>query len=93
MKKKTEEILKEITEVMLMPELSKSTSQAIISKWHKNIGDYVSKGDLFVSIKIAEAIIDVDSYPTGILLFKAVNEGEKLSIGEVLIVLGKCKHH
>ncbi len=83
-------ILKEITEVITMPQLSNAATKKTVYKWHKQIGDYIAKGDLIAEIETTQAIIDLESYLSGIVLYRAVNDGEKIEAGKILLVLGKC---
>ena len=77
-----------MAEVILMPKLSDEMSEAIIVKWHKNVGDVIKKGDLLADIETDKATMELESYQEGYLLYCGAKEGESLKINDLFAIFG-----
>jgi len=76
--------------VINMPRLSDTMEEGVVAKWHKQIGDKVSEGDLLAEIETDKATMEFESMPgqEGELLFIGVAEGETAPVETVLCILG-----
>lgn len=79
-----------MAEVILMPRLSDTMTEGVISTWHKNVGDVVNKGDLLADIETDKATMELESYQSGVLLHVGAPAGGKIQVNELLAILGKA---
>ena len=86
---KTIAILNSVTHTVYMPKLSDISNVVKIKRWGKNVGDYIKRGDLIAELETDVSILDLESYSTGVLLYKAVENDGVLEVGEVLAIIGK----
>ena len=61
----------------------------LFAKWHKNVGDQVSEGDLLAEIETDKATMEFESFPRGFLLHIGVVEGAKAPVDSILAILGE----
>lgn len=73
---------------VLMPRLSDTMEEGIISRWNVKVGDDVKKGDILGEIETDKATMDFEAYDTGVVSSLLVEEGATVSIGERVAVLG-----
>ncbi|MFB4195535.1 dihydrolipoamide acetyltransferase family protein [Streptomyces carpaticus] len=66
---------------ILMPRLSDTMEEGIISAWHKQPGDTVVPGDVLVDIETDKAIMEHEAYEAGTLAEILAAEGEHVAIG------------
>ena len=78
-----------MAEVIKMPKLSDTMTEGVVAKWHKNIGDKVSDGDLLAEIETDKATMEFESYADGYLLYQGVKEGESAPVDAVLAIIGE----
>src|SRR2546421_11384174 len=71
-----------------MPRLSDTMQEGTISRWLKQQGDEVKKGDVLAEIETDKATMDLESYDAGILEKILVQEGETVPIGQSVAVIG-----
>jgi len=76
-------------EVVLMPRLSDTMTEGVIAKWHKNIGDKVTKGEILADIETDKATMELESYKEGTLLYQGAAGGEKILVNQLLCIIGK----
>ncbi len=77
--------------VINMPRLSDTMTEGVVAKWHKNVGDRVSEGDLLAEIETDKATMEFEAFPgqEGILLYIGTGEGEMSPVDTVLAILGE----
>ena len=78
-----------MAEIVLMPKMSDTMTEGVVSKWHKKVGDKVKSGDLVAEIETDKATMEFESYQEGVLLYIGVPEGKGAPVNAVLAVLGK----
>ncbi len=78
-----------MAEVVNMPRLSDTMTEGVVAKWHKNVGDQVSEGDLLAEIETDKATMEFESFQEGFLLHIGVNEGAKAPVDSILAILGE----
>ncbi|WP_433188510.1 dihydrolipoamide acetyltransferase family protein [Actinoallomurus sp. CA-150999] len=72
---------------ILMPRLSDTMEEGVISSWHKKPGDKVSAGDSLVDIETDKALMEYEAYEDGVLGEILVAEGETATIGTPIATL------
>lgn len=74
---------------ILMPRLSDTMEEGVISRWNVKVGDEVTKGDVLGEIETDKATMDFEAYDTGVVSSLLVEEGATVAIGERVAVLGE----
>ena len=74
---------------ILMPRLSDTMEEGVISRWNVKVGDEVTKGDILGEIETDKATMDFEAYDTGVVSSLLVEEGATVAIGERVAVLGE----
>lgn len=64
-----------------MPRLSDTMEEGTIVRWHKQVGDLVTVGDILVEIETDKATMEYEAYEAGTLAEILVGEGEIATIG------------
>jgi pyruvate dehydrogenase E2 component (dihydrolipoamide acetyltransferase) len=72
---------------ILMPRLSDTMEEGVVSSWHKKPGDKVSAGDSLVDIETDKALMEYEAYEDGVLGEILVAEGGSATIGTPIAVL------
>jgi pyruvate dehydrogenase E2 component (dihydrolipoamide acetyltransferase) len=72
---------------ILMPRLSDTMEEGVVSSWHKKPGDKVSVGDSLVDIETDKALMEYEAYEDGVLGEILVAEGASATIGTPIAVL------
>jgi pyruvate/2-oxoglutarate dehydrogenase complex dihydrolipoamide acyltransferase (E2) component len=62
--------------------------EGTISKWLKQPGDTVKKGDVLGEIETDKATMDLEAYEAGVLEQILVPEGETVPIGQAIAIIG-----
>ncbi|MER6814989.1 dihydrolipoamide acetyltransferase family protein [Spirillospora sp. NPDC000708] len=75
-----------MTEI-LMPRLSDTMEEGVISSWQKQPGDEVAVGDVLVDIETDKAVMEYEAYEAGVLEKILVGEGETAAIGAPIAVI------
>ena len=73
---------------VIMPKQGQSVETCIITKWFKEKGDKVMKGDILFSYETDKAAFDLESPEEGILLEKYYGEGAEVPVLVNVAVLG-----
>ncbi len=80
--------ISKMEEVVLMPRLSDTMTEGVIANWNKNVGDDVKKGDVLAEIETDKATMELESYKNGKLLYQGAKKGEKISVNDLLCIIG-----
>ncbi|MFC5748536.1 dihydrolipoamide acetyltransferase family protein [Actinomadura rugatobispora] len=75
-----------MTEI-LMPRLSDTMEEGVISSWQKKPGDAIAVGDVIVDIETDKAVMEYEAYEDGVLGEILVAEGESAPIGAPIAVV------
>ena len=70
-----------------MPRLSDTMTEGTVSKWRKQIGEKVEKGDILVDIETDKATMELEAFQAGVLGRIVVNEGATVPIGDLIALL------
>ena len=71
-----------------MPKLSDTMEEGRVLKWFKNEGDYVQQGEILFEVETDKAVMEVESFVSGVLSNILVQEGEKVPVGTPIAVIG-----
>ncbi len=75
-------------EEISMPKLSDTMEEGIIIKWYKAEGDYVQQGETLFEVETDKAVLEVESFVSGVLSQILVQEGEKVPVGTTIAIIG-----
>ena len=78
-----------MAEIVRMPRLSDTMEEGVVAKWHKNVGDQVSEGDLLAEIETDKATMEFESFQEGVLLHIGITEGDGAPVDSILAILGE----
>ena len=78
-----------MAEKITMPRLSDTMEEGTLVKWHKNVNDKISEGDILAEIETDKAIQEFESEYDGFLLYQGVKEGESVPVDVVIAVIGE----
>jgi 2-oxoglutarate dehydrogenase E2 component (dihydrolipoamide succinyltransferase) len=67
-----------------VPQLGESIVEATVSRWLKNEGDQVAEGDNLVELETDKITVEVPALSSGVLTKRAVNEGDVVTVDQVL---------
>ncbi len=73
---------------VLMPRLSDTMEEGVLSQWVKHEGDQVRKGDVLAVIETDKAAMEMEAYDDGVLARILVREGDTVPIGAPIAVIG-----
>lgn len=73
-----------------MPAAGQTTDEAAIVKVNIQVGDTVKRGDELLEVETDKAILPVESFAAGQVLDVLVSEGDTVTAGTVLAVIGKA---
>lgn len=71
-----------------MPSAGQTTDEATIVKVNVKVGDRVKRGDVLLEAETDKAVLPVESYAVGQVLDVLVKEGDGVTAGSVLVVVG-----
>jgi len=70
-----------------MPRLSDTMQQGTVVKWNVKEGQTVKSGDTIADIETDKATMELQSFDDGIVARLAVNEGQTVPVGTVIVIL------
>jgi pyruvate dehydrogenase E2 component (dihydrolipoamide acetyltransferase) len=71
-----------------MPRLSDTMQEGTITRWLKQPGDEIKKGDVVAEVETDKANMEIEAFSSGILEQILVKEGEVAPIGQPIAILG-----
>jgi pyruvate dehydrogenase E2 component (dihydrolipoamide acetyltransferase) len=77
------------TEVM-MPKLSPTMEEGLVSRWLKKEGDRVSMGEPLAEIDTDKATMEMQALTSGVLRKILINEGESAPLGQLIAIVGEA---
>ena len=72
---------------VLMPRLSDTMQEGVLSQWRKHEGDPVHQGDVLAEIETDKATMELEAYDEGTLSRLLVEEGATIPIGTPIAVI------
>jgi pyruvate dehydrogenase E2 component (dihydrolipoamide acetyltransferase) len=76
-------------DIVLMPKMSDTMTEGVISAWHKKVGDAVKTGELLAEVETDKATMEYESYNTGTLLYIGAEAGKAVTVNGVLAIIGE----
>ena len=76
---------------LVMPQLGETVTEGTITKWLKQVGDWVDKYEPVVEVNTDKVDVEVPSPEAGYLREILVSEGMTVAVGEVLAVLEEAE--
>lgn len=73
---------------VVMPRLSDTMEEGTLSRWLKDVGDPVRKGDVLAEIETDKATMDLEAFDDGVLERQLVAVGTSVPIGQPVAVIG-----
>jgi pyruvate dehydrogenase E2 component (dihydrolipoamide acetyltransferase) len=73
-----------------MPQLGETVTEGTILSWAKQVGDHVDEDEVLLEISTDKVDTEVPSPASGTLLEILVQEGETVSVGAALAVIGEA---
>ena len=73
-----------------MPSAGQTTDEATIVTVNVKVGDTVKRGDVLCEAETDKAVLPVESFAAGQVFDVLVSEGDKVTAGSVLVVVGKA---
>lgn len=71
------------------PDVGEGITEGRIKTWLVKVGDRIEEDDNMAQVETDKAIVDMPSPAEGTVLEIKVDEGEKVQVGEVMIVIGE----
>lgn len=78
-----------MAEVIRMPRMSDTMTEAVIVGWNKKIGDKIKPGDVLAEVETDKATMELESYNEGTLLYIGVEKGKAVKVDGILAIVGK----
>jgi pyruvate dehydrogenase E2 component (dihydrolipoamide acetyltransferase) len=75
--------------IIEMPKLSDTMTVGTVVKWHKQVGDEISNGDILAEVETDKATMELENFDDGVLLQLLAEEGDEVEIGKPLAVVGE----
>src|SRR5690348_16453884 len=71
-----------------MPRLSDTMQEGTITRWLKQPGDEVKRGDIIAEVETDKANMEIEAYDSGVLEQILTQEGEVAPIGQAIAIIG-----
>jgi pyruvate/2-oxoglutarate dehydrogenase complex dihydrolipoamide acyltransferase (E2) component len=71
-----------------LPDLGSGLKEGRVLSWSVAVGDQVTTDDILCELETEKAVIEVPVPFDGTVLQQAVDEGETIEVGEVLVIIG-----
>ena len=78
-----------MAEVIRMPRMSDTMTEAVIVGWNKKVGDKVKPGDVLAEVETDKATMELESYNEGTLLYIGVDKGKSVLVDAIIAIVGK----
>lgn len=69
---------------IVVPQLGESVSEATIIKWHKKIGDQVSRDELILELETEKVTLEVNASASGVVCQIMKQNGDNVAVGDVI---------
>lgn len=71
------------------PDVGEGIAEGEIVRWRVAVGDTVRADQTLVEVETDKAVVDIPSPRAGTVMRLAVGEGEKIQVGDILVVIGE----
>lgn len=72
-----------------MPQLGLTMEEGTIGKWHKKVGDKITKGEILLDIETDKITTEIESEYEGVLLQIVAAEGEEVPVQGIIALIGE----
>lgn len=72
---------------IVMPALEMAQDTALLLRWAKEEGQYVTKGEVLMEIETDKATVEIEATASGILSRVTAHAGDQIPVGQVIAVL------
>jgi pyruvate dehydrogenase E2 component (dihydrolipoamide acetyltransferase) len=72
-----------------MPKMSDTMTEGVVVAWHKKVGDTVKAGELLAEIETDKAVMELEAYERGTILYLGVEAGGKVAVDDILYIIGE----
>ena len=72
----------------VLPDVGEGLTEVVIEEWLVAVGAEIGLDAPLVQVETDKAVVDIPSPVAGVLLYQGAAEGDTLSVGEVLAVVG-----
>ena len=72
---------------VIMPLLGETMEEGLVSKWRKQVGDLVEKGEVLLEVETDKSLLDVESFLSGYLRKIVCKEGQTAKVGETIALM------
>jgi len=72
-----------------MPKMSDTMTEGVVVAWHKKVGDSVKPGDILAEIETDKAVMELEAYEKGTILYLGVEAGGKVAVDAILYIIGE----
>ncbi|MEU8898697.1 dihydrolipoamide acetyltransferase family protein [Nocardia sp. NPDC048505] len=73
---------------IIMPRLSDTMEDGVVSVWLKQVGDQVRRGEIVAEIETDKALMELEAYDDGVLQQILAEPGVRIAIGEPIAIVG-----
>lgn len=77
---------------IFLPKLGESIEQASINRWCKQIGDSIKRGEVIAELETSKTTMDIESPINGFMLEIFTKEGEIITTGTLIALVGTNKN-
>jgi len=74
---------------IVMPRLGQTMTEGVVTRWLRQAGDRVRKGEPLAEIETDKAILELESPADGVLLQILAAEGETVPVGETVALVSE----
>jgi len=74
---------------VVMPKLTDTMEEGVVVAWKKQEGETVDSGDVLAEIETDKAVLDLESFGSGVLRKVLVPEGETVKAGKLIAVIAE----
>ncbi len=75
-------------DVIRLPQLSDAMEEAVILDWKFEVGDVLKKGDIIAEVETDKAVIEIDSFREGTILYRLPKTQYKIKVGTIIMIVG-----
>ncbi len=72
---------------IVMPQMGYDMQEGTVTRWRKNEGDAVSRGDVIADIETDKATVEFEAFTAGVLRKIVAQEGVVIPVGELIAVI------
>lgn len=75
-------------DVVRLPEMNAWEEEARIAGWRVQEGDTIQRGDVLVEVETDKALVEIESYLEGTVLYRLPDEVSRVLKNQILVIVG-----